>query len=105
MRGRASLQSSEQSSQQSNFICKPQSISLFVTGFKSAINSKINDFIDEHNLDIPKYGRNNHFFQPNYYDHIIRNDSEYQQIKKYIINNPLKWNDDTFNPSNNTTLP
>jgi len=51
MCGRASLQSSEQSSEQSNFICKPQSISSFVTGFKSAINSKINDFIDEHNFN------------------------------------------------------
>lgn len=49
-------------------------------------------------LDIPKYNRNNHFFQSNYYDHIIRNDKSYQAITEYILNNPLKWNDDKFNP-------
>jgi putative transposase len=70
-------------------------------GFKSAVNSKIDDFIDENNLDIPKYNRNNHFFQSNYHDHIIRNNAEYQRIKKYIINNPKKWEEDKLNPGKN----
>jgi REP element-mobilizing transposase RayT len=90
----------EPSPEQSNFVRKPKSISSFIAGFKSAINSKIDDYIDDAGLNIPKYNRNNHFFQPNYYDHIIRNDKEYQRIKEYIINNPMKWRDDKFNPSN-----
>lgn len=94
--GRASLQSQSQSQSQS-FYRLPKSISSFVGGFKSAINSKIDDYIDQHQLPIPKYNRNNHFFQPNYHDHIIRNDEEYQRIKNYIINNPKKWAEDTFN--------
>lgn len=56
-----------------NFYRKPKSISSFIAGYKSVINTKIDDYIDEHNLGMPKYNRNNHFFQPNYYDHIIRN--------------------------------
>jgi len=99
--GRASLPSTVPSTNQPDkqpFIRNPKSISSFIGGFKSAINSKIDDFIDENNLDVPKYNRNNHFFQPNYHDHIIRNNSEYQRISEYIINNPLKWNDDKFNP-------
>jgi putative transposase len=83
--------------QQSNLVRKPKSISSFIAGFKSAINSKIDDYIDKYNLNIPKYNRNNHFFQPNYYDRIIRNDPEYWQIKKYIINNPATWSDDKLN--------
>lgn len=79
-----------------NCIRMPKSISSFLAGFKSIVNSKIDDFIDEHRLDIPKYNRKNHFFQPNYHDHIIRNDQEYQRIKNYIINNPIKWNEDKF---------
>ena len=75
----------------------PKSISSFVGGFKSAINSKIDDYIDKHQLPIPKYNRNNHFFQPNYHDHIIRNNRSYEMIKNYIINNPKKWTDDSFN--------
>jgi len=81
---------------QLNFVCLPKSISSFIAGFKSAINSKIDDYIDENNLDIPKYNRNNHFFQPNYYDHIIRNKTEFLRIKNYIINNPQNWETDTL---------
>jgi len=106
--GRASLQSPQQSPQQfpqqfpeksdkQQFFRKPKSISSFIGGFKSAINSKIDDYIDENNLDILKYNRNNHFFQSNYHGHIIRNDNSYQTISEYIINNPLKWEDDKFN--------
>jgi REP element-mobilizing transposase RayT len=75
----------------------PKSISSFIAGFKSAVNTKIDNFIDLHQLSIPKYNRNNHFFQPNYHDHIIRNESEFLQIKNYIKNNPLNWDTDQFN--------
>lgn len=75
----------------------PQSISSFMAGYKSVINTKIDDFIDEHRLRIPKYNRNNHFFQPNYHDHIIRNDIEYHRIAGYIRNNVRNWNRDKFN--------
>ena len=95
--GRASLPPPPPPSQTPSFYRLPKSISSFVGGFKSAINSKIDDYIDQHQLPIPKYNRNNHFFQPNYPDHIIRNDDEYQRIKNYIINNPKKWAEDTFN--------
>ncbi len=95
--GRASLSRSFRSPDPREFIRKPQSISSFIAGFKSAINSKIDDYIDNHGLDIPKYNRNNHFFQPNYHDHIIRNHTAYLRIKQYIINNPAKWLSDTFN--------
>lgn len=103
--GRASLQSKHHANQQfkqsesanPSFFRQPQSISSFIGGFKSAINSKIDDYIDEHQLEIPKYNRTNHFFQPNYHDHIIRNDAEHQRIRQYIINNPKNWKDDTFN--------
>jgi putative transposase len=77
----------------------PKSISSFIAGFKCAVNSKIDDFIDEQQLNIPKYNRKNHFFQVNYHDHIVRNQVEYLQIKNYIIRNPFNWNKDSFNNS------
>ena len=95
--GRASLQSTDQTivnSTNKQFIRLPKSISSFIGGYKSAINSKIDDYIDENNLNMTKYNRNNHFFQPDYHDHIIRNNIEYQRIKQYIINNPTNWNID-----------
>lgn len=74
----------------------PKSISSFIAGFKSAVNTKIDDYIDDQKLQMPKYNRNNHFFQPNYHDHIIRNEYEYQNIQNYIANNPLNWVKDKF---------
>jgi len=35
-------------------------------------------------------------WQPNYHDHIIRDDSSYHRIKNYIINNPKNWVGDKF---------
>ena len=35
-------------------------------------------------------------WQRGYYDHIIRNKDELQQIRKYIINNPAKWQEDKY---------
>ncbi len=104
--GRASLQSPVKSNQL-NLFRKPKSLSSFIAGFKSIVNSKIDDFIDENNLDIPKYNRNNHFFQPNYWEHIIRNENEYNRIAQYIINNPKKWENDKLkgNDGNIVTEP
>ncbi|HMA61659.1 MAG TPA: transposase [bacterium] len=102
--GRASLRAHHDDRDQRNknpeLTRKPKSISSFIGGFKSAVNSKIDDYIDEHRLEIPKYDRNHHFFQPNYFDRIIRNQNEYNRIKKYIINNPETWYNDNFNPVN-----
>ncbi|HRI27846.1 MAG TPA: hypothetical protein PK239_03725 [Chitinophagales bacterium] len=35
-------------------------------------------------------------WQRNYYEHIIRNETAYQNISLYIINNPAKWATDKF---------
>jgi putative transposase len=74
----------------------PQSIGSFIGGFKSAVNTEIDNRIDNLKLTIPKYNKNNHFFQPNYHDHIIRNHDEYLKIRNYIINNPKNWKNDKF---------
>ena len=33
-------------------------------------------------------------WQRNYYEHIIRNEESLHQIRHYIVNNPLKWDED-----------
>lgn len=35
-------------------------------------------------------------WQPRYYEHIIRDDKSYNQIRNYIIDNPENWCDDDF---------
>jgi REP element-mobilizing transposase RayT len=39
------------------------------------------------------------FWQKNYYEHVIRNDGELERIRRYIVENPLKWDSDRENPS------
>ena len=36
--------------------------------------------------------------QRNYWEHIIRNEAEYNRIADYIIDNPKNWDDDKLNP-------
>ncbi len=37
-------------------------------------------------------------WQRNYYEHIIRNQADYERIANYIAINPAKWDDDEENP-------
>ena len=43
-----------------------------------------------------KYPVGQSIWQRNYYDHIIRNEKSYQTISEYIMNNPIKWDEDKF---------
>ena len=38
-------------------------------------------------------------WQRNYYEHILRDQSEWNAIRTYIHNNPFKWELDTENPA------
>jgi REP element-mobilizing transposase RayT len=44
-------------------------------------------------------------WQHNYYEHIVRNERDYQRIWEYIATNPLKWHDDALHPKNNIKDP
>ena len=39
---------------------------------------------------------NGKLWQRNYYERIIRNQQSYRTVSRYILNNPVKWDDDTF---------
>ena len=52
----------------------------FVGSFKSAASKKI------HSAGMDKFG-----WQERFYDHIIRDDSEFRRISEYIRDNPKNW--------------
>lgn len=68
-----------------------QSISSFIAGYKSAVINKIDDFIDKFKLKIVKFNKNNPLWQRNFYDHVIRNEISYLRISKYILENPIRY--------------
>jgi len=37
-------------------------------------------------------------WQRNYWEHVIRDENDLNQIRQYIINNPLQWAMDNENP-------
>ncbi len=38
------------------------------------------------------------FWQHNYYEHIVRGERKLEIIRRYILNNPARWEDDRENP-------
>ncbi|MEW6194544.1 MAG: transposase [Bacteroidota bacterium] len=56
------------------------SLSVVIRSFKSAVTKRIHEI-----------GYNSFVWQSRFYDHIIRNEKELFNIRKYIVQNPLKW--------------
>jgi REP element-mobilizing transposase RayT len=64
---------------------KPGSLPTIVRSYKSSVTKWCNE--------------NQILFawQTRFHDHIIRNETEYQRIRNYIINNPMRWKYDKEN--------
>jgi REP element-mobilizing transposase RayT len=59
--------------------------------FKSIVTKQINKTRNDPGMPV---------WQRNYYEHIIRNETEMNRIRQYIINNPSQWDNDENNPAN-----
>jgi hypothetical protein len=44
-------------------------------------------------------------WQRNYYEHVIRNETDLNDVRQYIINNPLQWDMDKENPNSQIGKP
>jgi putative transposase len=58
--------------------------------FKTMTTNEYINGVEKHNW--PRF--NGKLWQRNYYEHIIRSETELNKIREYIINNPLKWETD-----------
>jgi REP element-mobilizing transposase RayT len=65
-----------------------QSLGAIMRGFKSSVTERIRK--------LPG-GYEGHFWQRNYYEHLIRSSNELEQIRTYISENPQKWDRDREN--------
>jgi putative transposase len=61
-----------------------------VRAFKSFSARRINVLRKTPNIPV---------WQRNYYEHIVRDQSELNRIKQYILDNPMKWAEDKENPT------
>ena len=46
-----------------------------------------------------------HFWQRNYYEHVIRTEKELDKVRRYIQENPANWAEDVDNPEHFAGLP
>ena len=68
---------------------KPGSLGAIVQNFKSVTTRKINPIRGTPGMPL---------WQRNYYEHIIRNEDEWNEIRTYIAENPLRWELDENHP-------
>jgi REP element-mobilizing transposase RayT len=67
------------------------SVGAIVGSYKSAVSKRIN---------VVRGTQGNSAFQRDYYEHIIRNEREWNAMAAYIRDNPRNWSDDLDNPAN-----
>jgi REP element-mobilizing transposase RayT len=72
---------------------KNKTIGDVIGVFKSITTNRYIQMVKE-NI-VPPFEKR--IWQRNYWDHIIRNENDYNKITEYIVNNPLTWADDTLN--------
>ncbi|MEW6516847.1 MAG: transposase [candidate division FCPU426 bacterium] len=68
-------------------------LSVIIRTYKAAVTSLCR-----------RAGRNEFYWQRNYYEHIIRDHGELDRIRQYINDNPAGWDADLENPKNIRTL-
>ena len=66
-----------------------KTIGTIIGQFKGSVTSWVRANTNIHDL-----------WQRNYYEHVIRDERDYQRIAEYIEGNPSQWNEDALHPLN-----
>jgi putative transposase len=68
---------------------KRRSVGAIIGSYKSAVSKGIHEIGGASGPAI---------WQRNYFEHIIRNDVSLNRIRQYILDNPVRWAYDRYNP-------
>lgn len=84
-----------------------QTIGSIVRGFKISTIKRIKELICTGELQFAPTIESLDFkiWQRNYWERIIRDEKEYEYISNYIINNPIKWENDKLRVRANSNSP
>ena len=80
-----------------NYVIMPNHIHLLIsiTGGREDPPLRIYDVIGRlKSFTTKEYGSG--LWQRSFYDHVVRNKQDYDEIYKYICENPMRWKDDKF---------
>jgi putative transposase len=70
---------------------KQKPLGRLIGAFKTVSTKQINEYRDTPYAPL---------WQRNYYEHVIRNETDLEEIRAYIENNPAKWLEDENHPAN-----
>ena len=65
------------------------SLGAIVGSFKGAVTKRIRQHLGRSRFEV---------WQRDYYDHIIRDNDDWERIRAYILDNPANWSSDPENP-------
>lgn len=68
----------------------PGSLGAIIRAYKSSVTLRYNR---------TRFSNGEPLWQRNYYEHIIRDDEDWERIRFYIQTNPLHWSQDNENPA------
>jgi REP element-mobilizing transposase RayT len=66
------------------------SVGAIIGNIKGAVTRRVRRQLDKPHFQV---------WQRNYYDHIIRDDDDWQHIRAYIVENPMNWAKDPLYPT------
>ena len=69
-----------------------KSLGRLIGAFKTVSTKRINRVRDRRGVPV---------WQRDYYEHVIRSDSELDRVRRYIVDNPASWSLDVDNPDSN----
>ena len=69
-----------------------KSLGRLIGAFKTVLTKRINRVRDRRGVPV---------WQRDYYEHVIRSDSELDRVRRYIVDNPASWSLDVDNPDSN----
>lgn len=81
-----STKSADMNPEKNKFGPQSKNLASIVRGFKIGVTKNAG-------LINPNFA-----WQSRFHDHIIRDEKSYQTISEYVINNPINWHHDKFNP-------
>src|SRR3990170_3991294 len=65
-------------------------VGRLVGAFKTVSTKRINEIRDAPGVPV---------WQRNYYEHVIRDEDDLDRVRRYIAENPLRWDEDPENPN------
>lgn len=75
---------------------RSKSLGRLVGAFKTVSTKKINALRQTPGFDL---------WQRNYYEHVVRDETELHELRRYIRENPIKWDIDPENPASCVSCP